>query len=278
MEGLLEKKFAEIGARVRIRIAPPPDEKSVWDKVPTSDAPRLNVFRDGKGEYFDIAFPFGVAPAALQVLDVQPRERHLLLMVKRMDARGLVNKSKFLCGYDERHWFVAAVPEKAQGVNTVKTAKEALQPGEVRERLDRAGVRPKNRLKRKNEAFVRQGEWFFVPVPDLRVDEKRVLPNEPLSRGLGSKPHIMEFSYRVGGTTVYVSPGHPGGITQEAYNRLSIEELKAGWRVMQRDATVYAKGRITHDDHATIYLPCWHRVYMNTESEAEAMRHVEFLD
>jgi hypothetical protein len=41
---------------------------------------------------------------------------------------------------------------------------------------------------------------------------------------------------------------------------------------------VYAKGSVRHPDHATIHLATWHRVLMNTEQAARAMRHVAFLD
>jgi hypothetical protein len=47
---------------------------------------------------------------------------------------------------------------------------------------------------------------------------------------------------------------------------------------MVRGAAVYAKGAVRHRDHATIVLPTWHRVEMNTEQRAQAMRHVAFLD
>ena len=47
------------------------------------------------------------------------------------------------------------------------------------------------------------------------------------------------------------------------------------WRVMQRNATVFVKGRISHADHASIVLDSWHQVMMNTERRSEA---VAFLD
>ena len=50
------------------------------------------------------------------------------------------------------------------------------------------------------------------------------------------------------------------------------------WQTMRRNPTVYVKGRIRHSDHATIRLTDWHEVFMNTESQAAAMRHVAFLD
>ncbi len=56
------------------------------------------------------------------------------------------------------------------------------------------------------------------------------------------------------------------------------EARRWGWRVMQRNPLVYARGRIRHADHKTIVLHGWHRVLMNTEHQAVAMRNVVFLD
>lgn len=47
---------------------------------------------------------------------------------------------------------------------------------------------------------------------------------------------------------------------------------------MVRGADVFAMGRVSHPDHATVVLRGWHRVLMNTERDARAMRHVAFLD
>jgi len=35
---------------------------------------------------------------------------------------------------------------------------------------------------------------------------------------------------------------------------------------------------VRHPDHATIRLAGWHRVLMNTEQGARALRHVAFID
>ena len=70
-------------------------------------------------------------------------------------------KSKFLCGFDERHWFEAAIPEWASAVRGVASAQDALQPEAVREAVAR--VRPHDRFRHRNAAYVRQGEWFFLP-------------------------------------------------------------------------------------------------------------------
>ena len=47
---------------------------------------------------------------------------------------------------------------------------------------------------------------------------------------------------------------------------------------MVRDAGVYARGTVRHPDHATITLPFWHRVLINTETQSRTMANVAFLD
>ena len=50
------------------------------------------------------------------------------------------------------------------------------------------------------------------------------------------------------------------------------------WQTLRRNPRVYARGRVRHSDHATITLPDWHRVVLNTETETETMRNVAFID
>jgi hypothetical protein len=163
----------------------------------------------------------------------------------------------------------------------VRQAKEALKPAEVRVAQALKGLRAEARARRKNAAYVHQGEWFFLPAPGMAVDERLVLVNEPLVRGNGGKPHWAEFCYRTGGETVYVCPRHPTGVTEAQYRGVAAGNPKArgwGWRTMRRNPGVYVKGRIRHADHATVTLHGWHRVLMNTEGQSKAMRNVAFLD
>ena len=261
MSEVLERRFAAMGARLSL------------PERPWCGAPRIDVRSDSDGEYFRIDFFGGSDAVGVEVVDVRPRDRHLLLLVRDGDE-----KSKFLCGHDERHWFVAAIPESARGVTGVATAKIALQPDAVRELIAR--VKPKRRFRRRNEVYVRQGEWFFVPAM-LQPEPTPVqtMQNEPLTRGAGSKPHIMQFAFRRGGRVVYANRSHPMGIDELRFGLLSPEERSRGrWTRFVRDPEVYAKGSIRHSDHATIHLATWHRVLMNTEQAARAMRHVAFLD
>ncbi len=261
----LERKFATLGARVKAA-----DSRR---RFAADGGVALDVRSDRRGEFFEVIGDRN-GSTRVEVLDVQPRERHLLLLVRRLAA-----KQKFLCGHDERHWFVAAIPEDAP-VGTVAAAKQALKPPEVREAQARARLDARRGDRRKNAANRRQGEWFFLPVPDLKVDPKLVIRNEPIRRG-GGKPHWCEFVHREGGEPVRVCYRYPHGVDEKTYKGILARTPEAktwGWRIMVRDARVYARGRVRHPDHRTIALHGWHRVVMNTETRAAAMRNVAFLD
>ncbi len=265
----VEARFARIGARLK-----QPEGSAPRPRAGMRGSVSLDVGRDRDGEFFEIRGG-DRGNVRIEVLDVQPADRHLLLMVRQGER-----KSKFLCGHDERHWFVAAVPESAP-VGTVRSAKEALKPAEVRSAQARMGLGADAGNRRKNAAFRRQGEWFFIPEPRLTVDESLVLRDEPLTRGVGSKPHRCELCYRRGGEVVYVCPRIKGGVDARRYRQILHDQPEAknwGWQMMRRNPQVYVRGRIRHEDHKTIVLHGWHRVLMNTENQARAMRNVAFLD
>ncbi len=250
----IAEKFIKMGARAKI----------------TPGSLQLNVMRDGQGEYFDIR-----TDLPLMVEDVQIKERHLLLTAVEQPVRSgqKTIKHKFLCGHDERQWFVAGIVGSA---SSVATAKESLKPRGAKAAEGNTKVRRKNRNKRKNEAWQRQGEWFFIPCPDINPTAELILKKEPIQRGR-SKPHICSELYRVGGQTVYVSHDYPNGITDDERRRL----LKAGkisssvgFRAMRRGMKVYVRGSVSHPDHKTIGLAMWHRVEVNIESN----KNVAFLD
>jgi hypothetical protein len=255
---VIERRFAAIGARLKVI------------RTTRGDSPSIDVGSDPRGEFFELRLAGGRG-ISLNVIETDGDDRCLLLLV-REDRE----KSKFLCGFDERHWFVAAIPESARDVTGVASAKDALQPEVVREAVAR--VRPRDRFRRRNAAYVRQGEWFFLPQWTLAVDQRDILRDEPLTRGRGND-HVLEFAFRRGGETVFVNAEHPGGITAAEFELLSPSQQRNGrWRQMVRDPELYAKGSVRHPDHNTIVLHGWHRVLMNTEQSARAMRHVAFID
>lgn len=266
-----------MGARVKVLESEPPSRNWGMNRS-REDAPRivLDIRRDKRGEYFEIRTAPG-DDQELVVLNVQPREKHLLLLSRQIGEQGqLLAKQKFLCGHDERHWFVAAIPE-SEPVSTVAGAKIALKPEEVRAREALVGISRSASFRRRNPAFIRQGEWFFVPTA-LKADPLLVLKNEPLSRGNGGKPHWAEECYRSGGDTVYVSAKYPSGLTADEYKALPPSERHSGFNIMKRDAAVYVRGKMSHPDHETVTLNGWHRVLMNTENRSSAMRFLAFLD
>jgi len=262
----LERPFARIGARVKLSDRA---SRRRWNAPDFS----LNIREDRRGEYFELVMPESTA-LELGVVDTRPEQRHLLLHVMR-DGQ----KDKFLCGHDERHWFTCVVP--GDGISSVRGAMQALRPPAVLEALTQAGLRPREANRRHNAAFVRQGEWFFLPVPDSEVDSSVIHTNEPLSRGWGSKPHWVEKIVRVGGQAVYHDFMTGKVISVERY--IHLRQTQPGfntgnWSQRFQDATVYATGWVRHSDHATLQLRGWHRVLMNTEGQARAARHVVFLD
>ena len=246
----LERHFDRIGARVRVR------GPRRWQQ----DDYQIDVGSDRAGEFFDFSIRQTVD---FQLLQSRADQRHLLLLAS--------DGKRFLCGHDERHWFVAGIADR---VSTVAAAKESLMPAEVREM---AAQIPRSEIdNRKNVVFKRQGEWFFVRVrKDVRAEF--VLKNEPMRKTPRNKPHWVQELYRDGGETVYVSRNKV--LTQTEYKtamETNPERMrKQSWRVMVRNANVYARGAVRHADHSTIWLEGWHRVFMNAEFTSSA---VAFLD
>jgi hypothetical protein len=270
----LEKKFETIGARAKI---------SNFQRASMNDTTRaitIDIKRDEDGEFFDIL----TNPSReVSVLDIQKKDRHLLLMTRSALGKPL----RYLCGHDERHWFTCAVPG---GVSTVSQAKQALKPPEVVQAEVLGGVKAKNLHKHKRKMasggkIIRQGEFMFIPQPSMIVKEtglSTVLRNEPMRRGRGGNAHYAEYLFRRGGVTVHVCRNFPNGLTDIEY----AEHIKKNpsdkilpWQIMKRDPEAFVKGRITHKEHATVDLKnIWHRVTLNTEDKAPGARFVSFLD
>jgi hypothetical protein len=265
----LERAFDHIGARLHIEDA----------DSGTRAAFALNIGSDDEGQYFVLrGAEADLANVQFDILQTQPHDRHLLLLAKQDTEQRKVRKDRFLCGHDEREWFVAAIPG---GASTVIQAKEALKPAFVRHMQSRKGLNARQANLRRNAAFRRQGEWFFIPLErPLVLDENLILRREPIARS-GGKAHLVEQVYRTGGETVFVCPKFPRGVTEAQHRKILQNNPKAkswNWLTMRRNPGVFARGAVRHPDHATIVLHDWHQVLMNTESTAPSMAHVAFLD
>lgn len=194
----------------------------------------IGIEQGDHGETFRLRFPSDGSVTA-KVLDADRYQRHLLLNVVH---RGLRVSQKYLCGHDEFHWFVAALPEKS-GATMLPQAMESLKPDAVRHEQRRKRVKRSRRRNRHTTAYLRQGEWFFVPRPAFDAAGQRVQKNGSLVRGAG-KPHRVELLCSSG------------------------------------DGGTYVRGAVSHPDHATIRLDVWHEVFRNTEAEPVVMgRRVE---
>jgi len=274
---VIEKKFSQIGARVKI--APP--ESNRWrEPGPFS----IDIRRDGDGEFFDIKVKKEID---MLVLDAQKDDRHLLLLVREPQNP----KAKFLCGHDERAWFAAAIPEKGFPVSSVFTAKQALKPPELREFEAREGLKSNRAHKRhrrldSGKKVHRQGEFMFIPEPGFQPVggfKTNILKDEPLSRGAG-KPHSAEYLVRFGGVPVWITSRN--GSRKELTESERVQFLRdhpeaKSWVWTQRvmNPTVYAKGRISHSDHKTLDLgDIWHRVLLSTEDRAQSRSFLKFID
>src|SRR5262245_12719313 len=234
----IESSFAAMGARLKVR-----EVQREWRRWFVSERPEdyaVDIQKDRHDLFFELRVPTHLRDSLeLTVMQSEPKQRHLLLAVRKSGDKPQLDR--FLCGHDEREWFVAAVPG---GASSVRQAMDALLPAPVRQALASQNVSTKKRYSRKNRAFRRQGEWFFVPEPNLVGNPKLVLHNEPLRRGAG-KPHMVEELVRTGGEVVYVSTRGTGTLTEAQYKRFMQREPAAasqGWRVMRRNPTVYVRG------------------------------------
>ncbi len=253
----LSRHFEALGARVKFR---KPDPPSLRTREPEPPSFTIDVARDRHGEYFD--FALSDAAPEFKLLQAKPKDRHLLLLTSQ--------GQRFLCGHDERHWFVAGI---AQRVSSVRDAKQALMPEAIWDQVKR--LPPAAVDNRRNAAFRRQGEWFFVRSP-REIPAAMVLKNEPLQRTPESKPHICQELFREGGELVYIVGTDV--LTEAEYKKKKEQDPRFerfGYRTMVRNPTVYVRGYMRHDDHATVNLEGWHQVFMNAEFTTN---YVSFLD
>lgn len=269
----VQESFALMGANVTIGALPHKEvSEDYGSHTHRPDSRQCMVDFIPETKTFDIKVNKGTV---LDIVDVQPLDRHLVIAAKD-DRHKLA--SKFLCGHDERSWFVAAIPERLR-VRDVTTAKDALQPPRIKTVIERVGLPRHLQHTRRNRAFVRQGEWFFVPVDEARLPNVKIRKNEPIRRGR-ARPHMCEELRQTKGKEVmFHEEFAPNGISRDKWWHLSLMKHKAkGWKRMWVDGTVYVRGAITHPDHRTVHLTKWHEVIQNSETKSRAMRQVRFLD
>src|SRR6266481_1186821 len=122
----IESKFIEMGARLKVR-----EIASRWQLGnrqwidPVNYA--VDIRRDRDGEFFELLVPTHLSETVeVTVLQSEPKQRHLLLLIRKTDEKPQLDR--FLCGHDERNWFVAAVPGGASSVRQAMDAHRDPEP------------------------------------------------------------------------------------------------------------------------------------------------------
>src|SRR5262245_51489886 len=111
----VQSMFQRIGARADVMAINGPREdrragRRSWLFRVIARQFEIDIRHDDAGPYFFIRHGKEVY---VEVADVRAHERHLLLQAKRNLPQNPWQDtvSSFLCGHDERSWFVAAIPE-----------------------------------------------------------------------------------------------------------------------------------------------------------------------
>lgn len=258
---VVEKYFEKIGARITIRKG----------TSPRGGVLRMNVATDRKGEHFTLTIHPDIEDSEITItlLDYDDKLSQMLLLIRFPELvrkRGSMTsvKTKFfdtqrlLVGKDEMHWFVAGVTQSTN----IRQAFENLRPQAVRVAIKRNGVKSKDWRKRKTKGFIRQGEWFFVPVHFVEDEKTIIHKNEPIFRPGGGKPHYVEELIRFNGDVVYVRGNDV--ISEDQYKNVKDSD-KIFYHQQMRVARALGRGKVKHSDHHTIELKGWHEIHISAE-------------
>lgn len=185
------------------------------------------------------------AVAKREGLTVVRKDRHAAWVRQSTTAR----ERRFLCGMDEQHLFIALLPDP---VSTVADAHASLRDP----RVDEAEQGDPSRTRR-------QGEWFFVSLPE--EDERAV-------------DQLARKTLRV---------AHNTGIAQAAgIRRLGREHLAEEVLVVNglpdalgdTERRVYVRGAVKHPDHRTLVLDSWCLTVPNRESIEVPIEGIGWID
>lgn len=259
----LVRHFEKIGATLRVR--PWIGGRRRIDPAVTPPTFNLDIAIDKGREYFDLRV--GRDAPTFHVLQANSAARHLLLYAVNGRANARDGGERFLCGHDERHWFVATIADR---VTTVTDAKRSLLPAALKD----AGLTPDDLARRHTGTFKRQGEWFFLPT-DKTFDGVPIHRGERLMRARGGKPHIAAELVRFGGQQVVLYAGEEYSLDGWAGMCAANPSLAHKGRRMAKNPEFYVRGPVRHPDHATLILPTWHLVLPNAEGGSVNMSYYD---
>ncbi len=258
---VLARRFDEANLRAEV-IERQIQRVSSWTSgARAADVFQMTILGKGREEYFRI-WP-GARTNRVEAEGIDPERRQLVLMVHEpvrtfeerlpksrvkldpakvkvvredryfiwIEHRTDARKRHFLCGRDERQLFICQLP---RAVTTVGDAHEVLRAPEV------------SRVKGK---VARQGEWFFL--------EPTAKELAALATALRELRTVVRHGVPIG------RGGHPHVADELAVVPAELARAKPVAR------TVFARGRVRHVDHDTVYLPSWAKVVRNTEPVAD---------
>lgn len=162
------------------------------------------------------------------------------------------SKRHYLCGFDERHLFIAQLP---RGVSTVRDAHHVLKADEIV-------------VAERTRRVTRQGEWFFVEPTweeqrrlEQQLGQVIVWRRRPI--GEGGHPHTADELVRL-----------PPPDTGDGRG------LRPGARDGRgrRPEDVFVRGRVRHVDHKTVVFQRWRKVLRNAEPNAGRMAGIAWID
>src|SRR5258708_33443403 len=94
----IESKFAEMGARLKVREIASRWRQGDREWIDPADF-AVDIQRDGSGEFFELRVPTHLRESIdATVLQAEPKERHLLLLVRKTSIKPQLDR--FLCGHD----------------------------------------------------------------------------------------------------------------------------------------------------------------------------------
>lgn len=140
-------------------------------------------------------------------------------------------KRHFLVGRDERQLFMCRLPHPC---TSVLDAHAALKNPQL-ESLERRG----------DGKTIRQGEWYFVSVPEAEERE-------------------IETVLTSGAAVIHRRRGINSFISRPGKQHVA-DEIVVHRPVGFDENRVYARGAVRHPDHWTVRLPRWHLVLRNSE-------------
>jgi hypothetical protein len=235
-----ERKSTRRGPAERFRIFPGHAENRLEVLGVDAALRQLVLFVDEPERAFEVRVPRRSAiPADAEIVR---EDKHSVWTRQYTTGRA----RHFLCGMDEAHLFIALLPDAARSVAAAHaTLRDALV-----DELEEHAPAP----------TVRQGEWFFVALPDDEAREVAYLARK-----------VLRVTRRVG-------IAEAARITRVGRPHVADEVLVLGGAYARGDERVYVRGAVRHPDHATIVFDDWRRVIANREAIEAPPVGVDWID